>query len=291
MGSVAHVVVDGPPRLLDVAADQVRDLERRWSRFIPDSELMLLNAAAGVPTVVSPETLLLVARCVQAWDLTGGAFDPTVHDAVVAAGYDRTFAALLPSPHPAAGAPVPGVAGIDMDAETRTVCLPPGTRLDAGGLGKGLAADIVVDGLLRRGATSACVNLGGDLRAAGPAPDGPVWRIDVQHPLTEQVVAQIGFEQGAVATSSPLRRAWLRGDAAVHHLIDPSTGRSATTTIASATVLAGEGWYAEAFAKAAVLSGSVPAALARLAAADVAGLIIDLQGRVFATPDLKGRLT
>ena len=48
-------------------------------------------------------------------------------------------------------------------------------------IGKGLAADIVVAGALDRGATSACVGVGGDVRVGGVAPDGG-WRVPLDDP-------------------------------------------------------------------------------------------------------------
>jgi thiamine biosynthesis lipoprotein len=290
MGSDVHVVVRGDADLPSRAETMVRDLEQRWTRFRDDSELAVLNAAAGMTVVVSAETLLLVARSVQAAELTGGAFDPTVHDAMVSAGYDRTFAAITGSDAPIAPAGVPGVRGIELDAAGSSVRLPAGVHLDPGGIGKGLAADLVVEDLLARGAETVCVNVGGDLRAAGLPPDGVDWRVDVESPFSNEPLAQVGIQAGAVATSSPLKRRWRRGTIEAHHILDPRTGTPAVTAVASATVIAGEGWRAEAFAKAAVISGSVRAGLGLLAAHGIAGVLVDRAGRVAVTRDLKGRL-
>src|SRR5919199_2924381 len=95
MGTWGHVVVTGDgDGLLEAARRRILDLERRWSRFRPDSEISLLNAAAGRPVLVSSATAGLVARGVDAWKLTDGRFDSTVLPALVAAGYDRPFAAV-----------------------------------------------------------------------------------------------------------------------------------------------------------------------------------------------------
>src|SRR5689334_15520064 len=95
MGTMAHVVVTGGSAdLLDLAEARIEELESRWSRFRPDSELCRLNTAAGAPTVVSRDTALLIEHCIEAWTRTAGLFDPTVHDAMVANGYDRTFDAI-----------------------------------------------------------------------------------------------------------------------------------------------------------------------------------------------------
>ena len=94
MGTDAHIVVVGAtPDHARRAVDRVADLERRWSRFRPDSEISQLNRNAGWPTIVSAETFELVAAAVNAWSATNGRFDPTVLQAMVANGYDRTLRA------------------------------------------------------------------------------------------------------------------------------------------------------------------------------------------------------
>src|SRR5947208_3323900 len=77
MGSDVHVVVVGDHRLLDMARTRIDDLEQRWSRFIPGSEIDRLNAKRGTPVDVSDETFLLVRRALEGWRATGGRFDPT----------------------------------------------------------------------------------------------------------------------------------------------------------------------------------------------------------------------
>ena len=149
-------------------------------------------------------------------------------------------------------------------------------RVRPGGIGKGLAADLLVHELLARGAAGACANLGGDLRVDGDAPGGGPWVVDVGHPLRREPATTIGLRRGAVATSSRVRRAWgPRGDR--HHLIDPATGRPARTGLAAATVVAAEGWQAEVMAKAAFLAG-MPEGLRLLDTTGTDGLLVDDQG-------------
>src|SRR6185503_5065324 len=84
MGSDIHViVVGGTAGLLDKAASRIEQLESRWSRFRPLSEVSVLNALAGELVEVSADTSFLVRRAVDAWRITGGSFDPTVLDDVV----------------------------------------------------------------------------------------------------------------------------------------------------------------------------------------------------------------
>jgi FAD:protein FMN transferase len=288
MGTEAELLaVDPPGEALAHAGARLAALEARWSRFRPDSEVSALNRAGGRPVVVSPETFTLVALAVLGWRVTGGRFDPTVLDALEAAGYDRTFEqvqdlemATAPSPGPA-----PGLGGIVLDAETGTVTLPAGTHFDPGGIGKGYAADLLCAELRSRGAAGACVNLGGDLRVIGTPSGGGPWVVAVPHPHGGQA-AVLELTAGAVATSSPARRAWRRDGRLQHHLIDPRTGQPARTGILQVSVLAGEAWKAEVLAKAAFLAG-LPDALGLVACQGTEALVIDEDGGVHQTAGLR----
>ena len=288
MGTTAHVmVVDGPEVLVDRAVERLEDLEARWSRFRPDSELSRLNEHSGVPVVVSPTTFELVERAVEGRRLTGGRFDPTLLDAVRAAGYDRSFelvaSGTVPTPTGSGGAvsPRPGrpVGTIHLDRVARTVTLGTGVALDPGGIGKGLAADLVVEDLLAAGAGGAMANVGGDLRADGRGPDGG-WIVAVTDPTDpDRVVDTLAIAAGAVASTWRTRRAWTAADGSLrHHLIDPETGRPAETGLAGVTVVGGRGWQVEVLAKAAFLAGPVDGADV-LAEHGAAGLLVTDDGR------------
>ncbi len=261
MGSVAHViVVGGDATLPSRARSRLAALEQAWSRFIPDSEVSRLNAGAGRPLAVSSDTRLLVRRAIEGHRFTSGRFDPTVLQAMIAVGYDRTLDSVDFGDSIAGGASasavILGPEGIEIDEDAGTVRLPAGVGFDPGGIGKGLAADLVTAELVDLGAIGACVNVGGDLRVRGDAPDGSSWRIEVEDPRTSRPLAIIALNGGAVATSSRARRRWTTPDGVEHHhLIEPLTGTSASTAVLAATVVASEGWRAEVMAKVAFLDG------------------------------------
>jgi thiamine biosynthesis lipoprotein len=267
-----------------LAVDALEAREARWSRFRPTSELCRINDAAGAPVVVAPDTFALVALAVDAWRTTGGRYDPTVLAALEAAGYDRDFDAVARDGDDAVGQrpAVPGCDGVQLDRVVSAVRLPPGVALDLGGIGKGYAADGVSGELLEAGVPGVrgvLVNLGGDLRARGDAPEPHGWVVDVDDPLDTGRTGLLALAEGAIATSTRLRRAWTRGGQARHHLIDPATGAPATSGLASVTVVAGEAWRAEVLAKAAFVAG--PATAAELvAAAGATGLLVTDGGDV-----------
>lgn len=276
MGTTCEVTIDatsGAEALADLAVRRVELLEDCWSRFRPTSELSRLNARAGSgPVQVSSDLNLLVTTMRRAWERTSHLCDPTVLQSVRDAGYDADFATVIAresldgaSAGSLAGIavqPSPGMAHIEVDGDR--VSLPAGVGIDPGAIGKGLGADLVVEEMLAAGAMGVMVNLGGDLRFAGHPGDDPAWVVSIADERlprdAERALRWVRFEPGtssAVATSTTLRRRW-PGERGVvrHHIIDPATGKVADIDLLQATVIADEGWWAEAAATAALLLGA-----------------------------------
>ena len=140
MGTEVELLLDAEPGAeSEVAFAQAeREFERLealLSRFRPDSSSPRSTAPAcwtPAPTSSPSRSLALEAR-----ERTGGLFDPTVHDALVAAGYDRTFDEVRPGRGRAAGE---GLSRRGPD-RGKPIELEPGFRLDLGGIAKGYAVD------------------------------------------------------------------------------------------------------------------------------------------------------
>lgn len=260
-------------RALGRAARSVLLADRRLSRFRPDSELSRINRGEAGP--VSAMTFAVIAAALEAARATGGLFDPTVHGAMLAAGYDRTFTQLVGQVvTPAAVvAPPARFSDVRLDARTRTVTLPPGVGLDLGGIAKGWLADVLAQRLARYG--GALVDLGGDIAVAGTPPDADGWEIEIADPFGRELpLAELWMEAGGVATSGVLRRQWQTAAGWQHHLIDPRTGRPAESDVLAVTVVAPTATAAEVAAKAALLLGAVQGLAALDAAPQLAGLLV-----------------
>jgi thiamine biosynthesis lipoprotein len=296
MGTYVHIVAVDPARgCLGRARARILELESRWSRFMPSSELSQVNRADGHPVLVSPDTFELVSLAVDAWWRTQGRFDPTVLAALLAAGYDRSFEQITSTSADAAsrrdaGGPSPGCAGVDLDPVLRAVRLPPGASLDLGGIAKGRTADLVAGELLQAGVAGACVNVGGDVAMMGTPPHGDTWSVAIDDCLEPGVdLCHLRVPAGGIATSTPRLRTWKQGDQVRHHLIDPTTGAPANTGIAAVTVVAQTAAWAEVLAKVAYLAG-YPAALDELADAGGHGLLLLDSGEIAATDGIASAL-
>jgi thiamine biosynthesis lipoprotein len=267
MGTDVEILLDVPSSVesraaLARAASEFDRLEGLFSRFRPESELMRLNAAGG--REVGVELRELVALALAARERTGGRFDPTVHDAVVAAGYDRSFE-LLAAPVARAAAP----AGGRVEIRGERIVLEPGVHLDLGGIAKGYAADRVASRLGELG--PALVNAGGDIAVSGTPADGP-WPVGVEIPEGELT---LGVASGALATSGRDRRRWVANDTEQHHLIDPATGAPAVSDLLRVICAAPSAAEAEVEAKWLFLAGEEEAA-----GAGIPAVLITAEGRV-----------
>ncbi len=289
MGSTAELMIVGGAGtlLVEWALLRLEQLEAAWSRFRPDSDVARLDRQAGSgPVSVSADTADAVGRALSLWYVTDGRFDPTIRRALEAAGYDRTFRMVASDgPVPAAAPrPAPGCDGLRVDRVHSTVSVPDGAALDLGGIGKGLAADLVATGLIARGARGACVALGGDVRVAGTGPDGDAWLIPVEDPLDEsKTLCTRRLDGSAIVTSTTRFRRWTRGGRELHHLIDPQTGTSADRGVTAVIAAGDEAWWAEGVAKAALIAG-VTDGLELLERLGVAALVVDDDGHHHCTP-------
>ena len=226
-------------------------LEAIFTRFRPDSELSRLNRLGRLRC--SPELVEVLGRAVRAREETGGRFDPSVHDAVVAAGYNRTFAEIAPDADGPEPEPERCGGAIAVDAPARIVTLGPGVRIDLGGIVKGFAAERGCDLLAAAG--PCLVNAAGDLAVRGTPSEG-VWPVAVE-PAAGRLT--LGLRRGGLATSGRDHRRWRRNGRELHHLIDPATGRPSATDLLSVTAFGADAVEAEIRAKALFLAGEAAA--------------------------------
>lgn len=262
----------------------LRVLHRKLSRFDPRSELCELNAEPTESRSVSPTLAAAVDAALWAARRSGGLVDPTLVGELEDAGY-ATSRAGLPSeriPDALAVAPERKPASPRVDSRWRDISVdvfagvvdrPAGLRIDTGGSGKGLAADLAAERLA--GYSTFVVDAGGDLRLGGERPLERQIRID--HPLADRFAHEFTLDVGAVATSGIKTRLWRTADGFGHHLLDPSTGLPAWTGLIQATSLGATALEAETLAKMAFLSGPNGA---REILSEHGGLLVLDDGRV-----------
>ncbi len=271
--------------LADVAWRTLLDYDRAWSRFRPDSELSRLNSSHSDTDTcieVSDDLAVLLDAMLWAYHYSAGLVDACVLPDLLAAGYDRDYS-LLAAAQPThrevdlqpAAAPVrshrstlsdcslsggpgeqPGQPGEHPGQQTQVLNRPVGLLLDSGGIGKGLAADLIGEAVSQAGASGVVINLGGDVRAIGHDHNGKDHVVEVGDErsigsMPVQPLASWTCSDHGVATSSIARRRLPRG----HHLIDPRTGLPSRSDLLAVSVRHDRALDAEVAAKTVLLLG------------------------------------
>ena len=254
--------IDEAPARTAIAAAfaEVSRLERVLSDHDPASELSRLTARAPMPEAVpvGDDLWNVLERAAAIRDSTAGAFDVSVGPLTTLWRRARRSARLPPPERLAAALAAVGPAAVELDPARRAVRLPlAGSRLDAGGIGMGYAADRALEVLARHGATAAMIDASGDVVVSGPPPGTDGWRIAVD-PLGRGGGRAAGtvivLAHAAVTTSGDARQFVEIDGRRYSHVVDPRTGLGVPGP-AAATVVARDGTTADALATAANVLG------------------------------------
>ena len=257
-----HTDADEARDACTLAEDLFAAAEQRMSRFLPHSELSQLNARSGEWVTVSRLLWQVISHALLLAQETGGLFDPTIGNALLAGGYTASFSPTQRQLNGSDQANAEPLIGrwrqVELDPLRHAVRVPAGLRLDLGGIGKGYTAQMAVDLLALWG--PCLVDAGGDV-VAGDGPAGqPGWLVGVAHPSEQdaETAMELWLNNATLATSGIDYRWWWQNGRRQHHLIDPRTGQAAQTDLLTATVLAADGSEAEAWATASLVMGRQP---------------------------------
>lgn len=222
---------------LAAAIAEVERLEARYSRYRETSDLAQINrvAARGGTIEVDPETAGLLDYAATCHAESDGLFDIT--SGILRRAW-RFQEGRLPAAEEVEA--LLGRVGWHRLAwrSPRLEFGTPGLELDFGGIVKEYAADRVAGLLQAAGMRHALVNLGGDIRAAGPRADGSAWQIGIRDPRRAgEVLRRVALREGALSTSGDYERCIEIDGVRYGHVLDPRTGWP-VRFMASASVLA-----------------------------------------------------
>ncbi len=236
---------------IERAFRQIARVERHMSAHDPQSDLgRLFNARGATAVAVHPWTYEVIEAAQKLHFLSSGVFDITI-----GASLERN--SFLPAWRRQSRGRIDGTMGDIELLDRRRLRLRRPMRLDLGGIAKGFAVDRALEALTAAGATSACVNAGGDFRIFGARND-PLW---IRDPSAPQRLLCIGtIQTGAVATSSGYIRCRKVASRLLSPYLDPRTGEMLDLRH-SVTVIAAACMWADALTKVLALDRQAGAAL------------------------------
>jgi len=244
---------------LQAALKEIGRLEGILSRFARGSEISRINRAAGIRCEkVGRETYDVLSQAIYFSECCHGCFDVTIGPLVC------LWADARKSSEPPDEAdierllPLVDHNSLVMNPDRVTVGLKRADQsIDLGGVGKGYAADKVLDVFRSFGISSAFTNFGGNVAAMGAKPDGSPWHIGIRHPRKENsLIGAISVVDRSVVTSGDYQRYFIGKDGKrYHHILAPNTGYPAESGLISATVVAGSSAAADALSTAIFVAG------------------------------------
>lgn len=219
-------------------------VERICTRFDPTSEVMQLLQHVGTAVPVSTLLFESIAFALDLAKQTDGAFDPTIGASMEQLGFNTNYKTGQAINTPIAARSV-DFRDVKLDRRAHTALLRRPLILDLNAVAKGLAIDLAAREL--EAFADVYVEAGGDVYVRGHAPSGDPWRIGIQHPRAEGLLAHtLAVTDTAVCTSGDYERGG--------HILDARTHK-AVSGFASVTVVAPTAMAADGLSTAAMVLG------------------------------------
>lgn len=236
---------------INLAIEEIRRIEKLFTTYKEDSQTNLINQNAGIePVKVYQEVFNLIERAIGISKITQGAFDISYGSLDKSLwNFDKTMTSL-PDPQTAKKMiHLIDYRNIILDKQNCTVFLKEkGMRIGFGGIGKGYAAEMAKQVLLKNNVHSGIINASGDLCAWGLQPNGQKWTIGVANPdAPNAAFSYMEISNKAVATSGNYEKFVTINEKKYSHTIDPKTGLP-ITGIKSVTIIASNAEFADAMA-------------------------------------------
>ena len=306
-GTIVEVAVaDAEPETTEQAFGeiqaQLQAAHRNWHAWEPGM-LTTINAAfAHGETAKADGDLVAMLRMSQeAETLSKGRFNPAIGRLIELWGFHTSdYPIFGPAPDAAEIAALVARAPSTHDiviAGDQLSSANAAVQLDFGAIAEGYAVDRAFEVLKKLGIDNAIVNVGGDLRAMGSKGSHP-WRVAIRDPFgngkdgrSEGILGGIEIKgDEAVFTSGNYHRYRETADRRRYaHILDPHTGWPAEELVA-VTLIATQGWKADAAATSLVVAGlSGWVEVAKAFGIDQV-LVVDDQRGIYVTPAMLDRL-
>jgi thiamine biosynthesis lipoprotein len=213
--------------------------EARYSRFIPESLIGRINAAAGVEWVeTDPEAESLFNLCQDMIFFTRGVFDPSSLPLIRLWNW-KANPPVVPTAEQVR-ATMELVGWRKVQRRPGAIFLPrKGMSLDMGGIGKEYAVDRVVTMALQCGIEHVLVDFGQDVRVHGEPPERGAWHIGLDDPKNPgRCWTGVAVKNHAVATSGDYFRHFTHQGRRYGHILDPRDGYPVNNSCLAVSVIA-----------------------------------------------------
>ena len=204
--------------------------EARFSQTTAKSEVLAVNQRTASTVSVSRDLANILYDARRYGDTLNGTLDFTILPIKELWGFGEKGGTEHVPPQDSILTALKNVdcRKVTVDTVDRTIRFSsPGTRIDVGGVAKGLIFKKIGALLESRGFDDYLIVEGGDIYAHGRRGDKQPWRIGVRHPRKpEALLAEFSLDSGALVTSGDYERFFMAEGKRYCHIFDPATGMS-----------------------------------------------------------------
>ena len=269
MGTSYHISYQ-LPKGADEAAIQaaidkrLQDINDSMSTYQADSTISKFNQLGkDTPIAIDADFSHVLQASRQVYELSGGAFDPTVMPLIETWGFGSTMTVERLQSPPTALEIAQAKALVDFDSviqkDDSIYKTKDGVGLDFSAVAKGYGVDVIADVLKNTyQIRNYMVEIGGEVATSGVSAQQQPWQIAIDAPIegstvsTRQAMAVIRqpINNGAsmaLATSGNYRNSVVFDGKHYSHTIDPTTGEpivggAPSVTVAAETVALADAW-------------------------------------------------
>ena len=274
---------------IEIAIAEISRIEKLFTTFNEHSQTNKINENAGIkPQKVDAEVFELIERSIGISKITQGAFD--ISYGSIDKGlwnFDKNMTKLPSLEESRKMVHLINYNNIILNQTDRSVFLKErGMRIGFGGIGKGYAAEMAKNILLKNQVKSGIINASGDLTAWGNQPNGKPWTIGIVNPDRPQdAFSYLEISGKAVATSGNYEKFVMINGKKYSHTIDPKTGLP-ITGIKSVTVISHNAEFADAMATPIAVMGIKAGLYLVDQIPDLYCIIIDDQNKIYTSKNI-----
>lgn len=274
---------------IEIAIAEISRIEKLFTTFNEDSQTNKINENAGIkPQKVDAEVFDLIERSIGISKITQGAFDISYGSIDKSLwNFDKNMTRLPSLEESRKMVHLINYNNIILNHTDKSVFLKErGMRIGFGGIGKGYAAEMAKNILLKNQVKSGIINASGDLTAWGNQPNGKPWTIGIVNPDRPQdAFSYLEISGKAVATSGNYEKFVMINGKKYSHTIDPKTGLP-ITGIKSVTVISHNAEFADAMATPIAVMGIKAGLYLVDQILDLYCIIIDDQNKIYTSKNI-----
>lgn len=232
----------------------MKQYEQLFDKTNQSGQVYSINNALGKAVSVDAYVIDLINKLKGTAEQTEGRFDPSIG---ALTGLWTSTGITVPPDEAEIQSAMTMTGYQNIATDEKTVTVPAGMQLDLDSASQGYASDKAVEYLKSYGITGGRIDIGGNVRTFGTY-EGAQWEVEISTYVGEnkRTVGVARVTDMAIVTASIFDRYFEYDGKVYHSVIDPATGYPADNGVFSVTVLAENGWYADALSKACLVMGA-----------------------------------